>query len=52
MIVIMVVADKNLKSKGRKLVHVISKKDAMKAVLYNPKQFEDNEAIQAGTATP
>ena len=40
---IIIVADENLKKNGRELVHALSKTGTVKAVLYSPKQYVDNE---------
>lgn len=46
---IIVVADKDLKSFGRELVHAISKTKIAKASLFTPKQYADNEHQIGGT---
>lgn len=46
---IIVVADKDLKSIGRELVHAISKTKIAKASLFTPKQYTDNEHQIGGT---
>ncbi|GAN34409.1 MAG: hypothetical protein DYG83_17880 [Candidatus Brocadia sp. AMX2] len=46
---IIVVADKDLKSFGRELVHAISKTKIAKASLFTPKQYTDNEYQIGGT---
>lgn len=46
---IIVVADKELKSFGRELVHAVSKTKVTQASLFTPKQYADNEHQIGGT---
>ena len=40
---IIIVADDKIKKSGRKFVHILSKSENIKAILYSPKMYENNE---------